>query len=57
MPEIVRMPSETKIEEILAVVARDGAMILENVLDATRVEEALEEVMPYVAAVEIGHDD
>jgi hypothetical protein len=57
MPEIVRLPAKTKIEEILAVVARDGAMILENVLDATRVEEALEEVMPYVEATEIGHDD
>ena len=35
MPEIVRMPAEAKIEEILA----------------------LEEVMPYVEATEIGHDD
>ena len=57
MPEIVRMTAETKIEEILVIVARDGAMILENVLDATHVEEALEEVMPYVEATEIGHDD
>jgi ectoine hydroxylase-related dioxygenase (phytanoyl-CoA dioxygenase family) len=57
MAELVRMPASSKTEEILPVISRDGAMILEGVLDADRVAQTLDEVMPYVHATKPGHDD
>ncbi len=57
MPELVRMSANTKVEEILAVVSRDGAMILEGVLSKAEVVATLHEVMPYVEATKPGHDD
>lgn len=57
MPELVRMPADAKIEEILEVVTSDGAMILEGALSTSQVAQALAEVMPYVEATKFGHDD
>jgi ectoine hydroxylase-related dioxygenase (phytanoyl-CoA dioxygenase family) len=57
MPELVRRPADTDIEEICEIVARDGAMILESVFDAGRVDGALAEIRPYVDATPMGRDD
>ncbi len=57
MVELVRMSAQAKIEEILEVVSREGAMILEGVLTPVQVARVLEEVMPYVEATKPGHDD
>ena len=57
MAELKRLPAEAKVEEILAAVSSDGAMILEGALSPAQVEQALAEVMPYVEATEAGHDD
>jgi ectoine hydroxylase-related dioxygenase (phytanoyl-CoA dioxygenase family) len=57
MAELKRLPAEAKIEEILAAVSSDGAMILEGALSSAQVEQALAEVMPYVEATKTGHDD
>jgi len=57
MVELVRMSAQAKIEEILEVVSREGAMILEGVLAPVQVARVLEEVMPYVEATKPGHDD
>lgn len=57
MVELVRMSAQAKIEEILEVVSREGAMILEGVLAPVQVARVLEEVMPYVEVTKPGHDD
>ncbi len=57
MTELERRPADTTIDELLELVGRDGAMILEGVLSRAQVDRALEEVMPYVEATRPGHDD
>lgn len=57
MSGIQRCAAAPKVDEILEVVARDGAMILEGVLSPAQVARTLDEVMPYVDATPPGHDD
>ena len=57
MNELERRPADTGIDELLEIVARDGAMILEGVLSRAQVDRALEELMPYVEATRPGRDD
>jgi ectoine hydroxylase-related dioxygenase (phytanoyl-CoA dioxygenase family) len=57
MPELERLPADATIESILEIVTRDGALILEDAIDADRVAQTLAEVMPYVEATKPGHDD
>ncbi len=56
MPELVHRKPDTPIEELCEIVARDGAMILDGVLDAERVGRALDEITPFVDATPPGRD-
>jgi ectoine hydroxylase-related dioxygenase (phytanoyl-CoA dioxygenase family) len=44
-------------DEVLAVIERDGAVILTSVLDDSRLDSVLAEIMPYVEATHPGRDD
>ena len=57
MTEVTRLPAESGVDEIVDVVQREGAMILEDVLDEGQLAKVLDEVMPYVEATKPGADD
>ena len=54
---VTTLPAQAGTDEVLEVIHRDGAAILEGVLDASQVETVLNEVMPYVEATRTGRDD
>lgn len=56
MSELVRFPANSPIDELLAVVKRDGALILEDVLSPDELDRAVEQLMPYVEATAPGAD-
>ena len=57
MTELARRPAKTGTEEIVEIMKRDGAMILEDVLRAEDVAQITAEIMPYVEATKGGVDD
>jgi ectoine hydroxylase-related dioxygenase (phytanoyl-CoA dioxygenase family) len=57
MPELTRFPAETPVEQLLEVIARDGALILEDVLSEAQVDHTLAELMPYIEATPTGADE
>ena len=57
MTELVRFPATAPADEILPVLRRDGALIVEDVLSKSELKRALEEVGPYVEATGMGQDD
>lgn len=57
MPELQTLPATASSDEILAVLARDGALILADVLSPAQVERVRGEIMPYMEATEFGRDD
>lgn len=57
MTELARRPADTSTDEICDLLKRDGALILEDVLDSSRVARARDELMPYVEATRPGQDD
>ena len=57
MSELTRLPAGSKVEDIVAAVEGDGAMILEGVLTDAEVAKVSEEIMPYVEASNPGADD
>lgn len=57
MPELVHLPSHATTEEILTILKRDGALILDGVFSAPQVQHTLTEIMPYVEATSNGSDD
>ena len=57
MPELERCAAGTSAEEVCAVVARDGAMILEGVLSSEEVARSAAELRPYIDATKNGVDD
>jgi ectoine hydroxylase-related dioxygenase (phytanoyl-CoA dioxygenase family) len=56
MRELTRLPANATTDEILKVIAEDGAVILEHVLDAAEVARVKDEIMPYVDATKPGRD-
>ena len=56
MGDLIRLDANCDPEEIVKVVQTDGAVILENVLSAERVDQTLEEIAPYVEATAPGGD-
>lgn len=56
MTPLTRLPAKASPDELLAVVARDGAAIVESLIDPATVDRALEEVWPYVDATSNGAD-
>ena len=57
MPGLQKLPATASTEEILEIISRDGALILENVLSASELEQFRQELDPYMEATESGRDD
>lgn len=57
MSRLVRLAREASPEEVQSIVARDGALILEDVLVPQELDQLKGELMPYVEATAMGHDD
>jgi len=57
MPSLVTLAPDTPAEEIIAVVKRDGALILRDVIDEAQLAKVNAELKPYVDATEPGRDD
>ncbi|MGA0838932.1 MAG: phytanoyl-CoA dioxygenase family protein [Pseudomonadales bacterium] len=55
-PAVVTLPGNASEEEILEIIARDGALILEGVLAAPEVDALHAELAPYIAATRLGRD-
>ena len=56
MPELEKRDASTSTHEILALLRRDGALILTNVLSAADLEQVRAETMPYIEATPNGAD-
>ena len=56
MPELVHLAADTPADEVMAVLARDGALILEGMLAADEVAALKAELAPYVEATPVGRD-
>jgi len=56
MPALVHLPADTPASEVLAVLARDGALILDGMLAPGAVAALKGELQPYVEATPIGRD-
>jgi len=57
MPKLETLPASATPDEIIAVLKRDGALILKDVLTPAQVEQVLKETMPYIGATATGQDD
>ncbi|MEQ9528805.1 MAG: phytanoyl-CoA dioxygenase family protein, partial [Parvibaculaceae bacterium] len=57
MPKLETLPATASPDEILAVLKRDGALILKDVLTKDQITQVLTETMPYIDATEPGRDD
>jgi len=56
MPELAHLPADAATAEIVAVLERDGALILDDVLPAADVDALVAELRPYVEATAPGRD-
>lgn len=56
MPALQHLAADTPIEEIMAVLDRDGALILDEVLSPAETDALAAELRPYVEATEPGRD-
>lgn len=56
MPSLVHLPADAPTAEIMAVLDRDGALILDNALAAADVDALVAELSPYVEATPTGRD-
>ncbi|WP_420561619.1 phytanoyl-CoA dioxygenase family protein [Tepidicaulis sp.] len=57
MPKLETLPANAPADDILAILKRDGALILKDVLSPGEVKAALGELMPYIEATDYGRDD
>jgi ectoine hydroxylase-related dioxygenase (phytanoyl-CoA dioxygenase family) len=55
-PTLVTLPASASEDEILEIIARDGALILEGVLSAAEVDALHAELAPYIEATRPGRD-
>lgn len=56
-PIVTTLPADASNEQIMAIINKDGAVILKDVLSAEELKRLRSEVMPYVEATEDGRDD
>lgn len=56
MPALRHLPADAAVAEIMAVLDRDGALILDNVIDAATADALHAELKPYVDATQPGQD-
>ncbi|MEM7766067.1 MAG: phytanoyl-CoA dioxygenase family protein [Pseudomonadota bacterium] len=57
MPKLTYLPATAEPSEIQAVVAREGACIVEGLMPKARLAALQDEIMPFVLATEAGRDD
>lgn len=57
MPTIETLPATAAPGEIIAILKRDGALILKDALTREQVARVLAETMPYIEATDCGRDD
>ena len=57
MPKLETLPASATTDEILAVLKRDGALILKDVLTPAEIAQVKKETMPYIEATPEGQDD
>jgi ectoine hydroxylase-related dioxygenase (phytanoyl-CoA dioxygenase family) len=57
MPKLETLPANAPADDILAILKRDGALILKDALSPNEVKAALGELMPYIEATDYGRDD
>lgn len=57
MPQLETLPATASIDDILAVIGRDGACILKDVLSPEQVARIRDEIMPFVDATGNGRDN
>lgn len=57
MAELTRLSAKSDVDEVVGVVQREGALILEDVLDDFQLAKITGEIMPYVDATKPGADD
>jgi len=57
MPKLEMLPATASTDEIVSVLARDGALILKDVLSPDEVSTVLGELTPYIDATDYGRDD
>lgn len=56
-PKIEILPADADNQEIMAILERDGALILKDVLSEDEITQLRAEVWPYIEATEDGRDD
>jgi ectoine hydroxylase-related dioxygenase (phytanoyl-CoA dioxygenase family) len=56
-PALAHLPGDAAADAIVEVLQRDGALVLDGVLEAASVRRVREEIMPYVEATAVGRDD
>jgi ectoine hydroxylase-related dioxygenase (phytanoyl-CoA dioxygenase family) len=56
MPQLRRLPASADGEAIAALLDSDGALVLDDVIDAAQVARVLAELDPYIAATPVGRD-
>ena len=56
MPSLTHLPADAAIEDIMAVLDRDGALILDDMLTPAEIDALSAEIRPYVDATEPGRD-
>lgn len=57
MPELQTLPATSTTQEILAVISRDGAAIIEGVLNENQLQQFHTELDPFMESTSTGHDD
>lgn len=57
MPKLTTLPADASTEDILEVINRDGAVILENVLTEADIRQFRQELDPYMEATSNGQDE
>lgn len=56
MPDLIHLPADAATDEIMSVLNRDGALILDDVISAAAADQFREELRPYVEATRPGQD-
>ncbi|MEP6390173.1 MAG: phytanoyl-CoA dioxygenase family protein [Halioglobus sp.] len=57
MPELQTLPSTATSQEVLDIVSRDGAVIIEGLLDNAQVQQFRTELDPFMESTTLGKDD
>lgn len=56
MPNLIHLPADAPVEDVVATLHRDGALILDDALTAAELAALVGELRPYVEATETGRD-